>query len=272
MLDEYKKIYEESANNIDNWRNISTIDLADNYIKTGEDKYLSAIICKYWYLIPMYYKKQEYKFASEEDCYSWLVDTIMYVIKNHVWTDPDSSLYNDLSGPDKAIIVCFTRERLRFYGSTKKDKRIANNKSVRLSQLDLPEQTEEQFFDSLIKREHKELSDDLENYTKQKIIILFKNKEYFDAFTLYGILTYNLYDVDENNNIFFNEKKLKKYLHNIKFGIYKIFSQDYNLNIDIVKKSLKYISDIDGENFNNNLFRFRKSLLKDKIFMEYFNL
>lgn len=272
MLNEYKKIYEESANQIPGWKKMSTLELAEEYLKSSDERYLSAIICKYWYLIPMYYNNQEYKFASEDDCYNWLIDTIIYVLKNNVWNNPDNSLYKDVDGPDKAIIVCFTRERLRFYDYTKKDKRIANNKAVRLSQLDLPEQSEEQFIDSLLKREYKDEYEEesLENYVENKIKEEFNNKEYFDAYALYGILSFDLYERAVDGSISFSEKKLKRFMRRMDKDIYKIFSNDMNISIKKVERSLKYIKDIDGEDFTYNLFRFRKKMLKDKLLMEFF--
>ncbi|MBO7697142.1 MAG: hypothetical protein J6Y28_04630 [Acholeplasmatales bacterium] len=57
MLDDYKRSYEECANLIKDWKSISSIDLCNNYIKnlnTDSNKaqsYLSAVICRYWYII-----------------------------------------------------------------------------------------------------------------------------------------------------------------------------------------------------------------------------
>ena len=106
MLEEYKKIYEENANLISDWKNLSCLELANNYLNESnslrKESYLSAIICNRWHLIGREYSRQCYKFADPEDIYEWLVTAIMYVLEHHVWTNPESNLYEDPEAVEKA--------------------------------------------------------------------------------------------------------------------------------------------------------------------------
>ena len=110
MLSDYRQLYAEDANRIKDWRKLSSQELCNGYIENElsnppvASSYLSALIYKYWDVIPTYYNKCS-MFATVEDIYDWLVDSILYVLSQRVWTDPTSTLYKDKNGADKAIRI-----------------------------------------------------------------------------------------------------------------------------------------------------------------------
>ena len=142
MLDEYKNSYKETANQIPNWLNIDKNDLCNLYLDNeGTDiqqAYLSAIIYKYWSLIPKYHSLS-YNVASPEDVYEWLVDAIMYALEHKSWKNPKSSIYNDPCGPDKVINRCMKCRRLTYYQAINRKKRQGG--AIQLSLDEISEET-----------------------------------------------------------------------------------------------------------------------------------
>ena len=141
MLEEYRQLYLESANLIPDWKSIRRSDLAFKYLeekekKTGlEDSYLSALILKFWNVAESNYYRQNIRFANQETCYEWLVDSIFYVLSKHVWTDPNSNLYQDKDAPEKAINVAIVSAKQNFHIARKTAKRSVNYLADSLERL-----------------------------------------------------------------------------------------------------------------------------------------
>ena len=126
MLEEYKTLYQQEADKIAEWKKINKNQLCNLFInetnKEKKNSYFSAIVCNYWYMIAKYYNMSK-NIAQIEDVYGWLIDTIMYVLDNHVWTNPNSSLYKDPNGPDKAINRNISCRRYTAYQTFNRQKR-----------------------------------------------------------------------------------------------------------------------------------------------------
>ena len=133
MLDEYRLIYQSEADKIPDWKNINKNKLcvlcAEETSTSKKNAYFSAIVCNYWYLISKYFNMSK-NIATPEDVYNWVIDTIAYVLDNHVWTDPNSSLYNDPNGPDKAINRNLSCRRYTAYQTFNRQKRKPSYLSV----------------------------------------------------------------------------------------------------------------------------------------------
>jgi len=55
-----------------------------------------------------------------------MVEAIIYVLKNHVWTDPKNVLFNRANGPEMALHRCIWSRKLNVYSANKKPKRVIN--------------------------------------------------------------------------------------------------------------------------------------------------
>ena len=127
LLEEYKRAYKKTANNLENWEHINKNKLCNLYIENENNKtvagyYLSAIIYKYWYLIDKFYRLSP-NVVTPEDVYEWLIDSILYALEHRMWLNPESSIYNDTNGPDKVINRCMACRRFTFYQSINRKKR-----------------------------------------------------------------------------------------------------------------------------------------------------
>ena len=87
--------------------------------------YMSALIYKLRGYAGRIYTQCN-KHLSFEQCYDILLDTINYVLKKRVWENPDNSLYNDPSAPDKAFHIVLKRQRGILLAALNAYKRVAN--------------------------------------------------------------------------------------------------------------------------------------------------
>jgi len=138
MLEELKKTYMDAATGIP-WETMNKNDLFNLYLKYEDDevmrnKYVAAIMCRYWYLIFTNYEKSK---ASVDiyTCYEWLSGAVLSVLRRRAWTKPDSSVYNDPNGPDKCLNQSVCSFRAGFYQSSNTDKKKTNYNTVSSEEL-----------------------------------------------------------------------------------------------------------------------------------------
>lgn len=134
MLEEYLKLYETQASLIENWKKINKNVLCKLCIENENnprmyEAYLSAIVARYWKSMSKLYTSCKFG-VSEEECYQWLIDSVLYALDHRSWEDPNSSIYNDPNGPDKVINRCMKSRRLTHYQLLNKDKRVANLNTI----------------------------------------------------------------------------------------------------------------------------------------------
>lgn len=227
MLEDYKESFRQQAGLVKGWENLSKNDLCYGYIEHENDlelqnAYFSALVYKYWPLIPKYYYMCS-NVATMEDCYDWLIDSITYALKHRRWEDPDSSIYNDPNGPDKVINRYMKCARLTFYQFINRKKRKDNFGMLSLDELINIADNNDDLEDTSFASEEARL--DLNNYIKE----LFTNKkDYFLGFMLDLIISGDVFDYEESKPVF-NIKKLAKQLRYINEDYCNMFASQYNL-------------------------------------------
>lgn len=236
MLD--KQIYERSADIISNWRNIDKNELCRLYCinehsSLGE-AYLSAIICKYWNNIYKYYNQSQ-GYATLEDCYDIVIDAIQNILRRRPWEDEKSNLYEDKNAPDKAINRCIKTTWINAYVASMRDKRLCNTNNLHLESLDAPviDAIEYACTDKIDTKDDDVMLSNL-------VHTLYTSGDYLGAFCADLIVHGNVFARDNGMSVF-SDKKLIKYLHHITDNYIRVFSEDYNLPYDKVKKASEYI-------------------------------
>ena len=258
MLDEYKKSYEELANFIDDWKKKSSQELCQLYIdnlninKYKAECYLSALICRYWYIISRTYYAQRVKIASQETVYDWFIEGLYNAVKHHVWTNPNNSLYNDNNAVEKAISVCIYSVKLNYFQSLEYDKRKVGKFSLSLEELQ--ENASDNYY-----LPYSDKSPYMEMYMQDKVKNLFNNYDYFSAFLLDAIVNSDVFIKEKDDTCYsLSIRKLIKYLRNIDNRYIKIFSNLYNLKEEEVRKASDFIKNLSSDrmirNINNLLF------------------
>lgn len=131
MLEDIKKSYLQSANNISDWQTMDKNLLANLYLKYEHKEpeksyYFSALMLRYWKNVYKLYKTSRSSRLEISDFTSWLAESFFVAFKYRKWTDPNNKLYNDPQGPDKVINRCIYSTRMRYYQYYNMDKRKIN--------------------------------------------------------------------------------------------------------------------------------------------------
>lgn len=236
MID--KQIYERSADAIPNWRDIDKNELCRLYCANENnpcgEAYLSALICKYWNNIYKYYNQSQ-GYATLEDCYDIVIDAIQNIIRRRPWEDEKSNLYGDKNAPDKAINRCIKTTWINSYIASMRDKRLCNTNNLHLESLDAP----------VVDAIEYACADDVDTKDDDVMLsnlvrCLYNSGDYLGAFCADLIVHGNVFARDDGMSVF-SDKKLIKYLHHITDNYIRVFSEEYNLPYDKVKKSAEYI-------------------------------
>ena len=201
--------------------------------------YLSALLVRYWQLIGCNYKMGKGVYGLE-DCYNWLIDSVLGTIKAKSWLNPESSLYNDPIAPDKSINVRMKSHRQGFYQWSNKQKRAGE-----FTLRDSYEMLFDTIGESAFPIDEYKINEDYIEYIDIKNCVKseFEDKNYVSSFMLHSIINYDVFDLvkeqDGVKRIQFNKKKLYSTLRGMddKFGntfsdMYEIDKSDVNVAID----------------------------------------
>lgn len=240
MLDEYKELCKRSADLVlSDWEHLSKNELCHLYLQYEDDRqkanaYFSALLYRYWNLIPKYHS-MSYNVADPEEVYGWLVDSINYALKHRRWLQEDSHIYKDNNGPDKVINRRMKCARLTYYQFINRKKRKQEFEVLSLDQL------QEDFKDNI------DLNDselDLESNSFDLIYYIqsiFNSKDYFLAYLLDIIITENIFDKNPFDNTL-NYKKIIKSFKQIDTNYCIRFAKTYHLKSEEVIATLKYFT------------------------------
>lgn len=136
IFDVYLKVAEQAGIDIDKM-NINELFFKCLEVESDEylyNAYLSALIYKTRGYAGRVYSQCK-GHVPYEQCYDVLLDTINYVMKKRVWLNPESSLYNDPSAPDKAFHIVLKRQKGILLASLNTDKRVANFNSLSVDEF-----------------------------------------------------------------------------------------------------------------------------------------
>ena len=235
IQDSDKQFFLEQANNIPDWKNLSTNDLINLYIRYEDSQsaqyYLSAIICKYWNYVLQYYYKN-IKSVTFQDCYDWLINSILTTLKYRRWLDPNSSLYNDPNGPDKCIRICLKSSMQGFYQYSNWDKRKINYTLESTDKL----------YDEAGYEPIDPFTAVDELYSTPTLLIqrYYNKKNFLCLFIIQCILLQSIGTTDENNLI----KRVMKSVREIDYNFCYILAQKYKLNLDVLLSENKLIQQL----------------------------
>ena len=242
MLEEYKKLYEENASLIPNWKKLDRNDLCFYYVDNKDvlsepmkESYLSAIICKFWHLIQYTFKKQDnsIQVINEEDCYDCLISSILYVLDKAVWKNEHSSLYNDKKAPEKAISIRIKSISCNMkYLSLFTSKKKINHLSYSLDEL-----TEESS-DGFYLKSFDEY-DFFEDFIYKYVVDKFNSGDYYKAIVFDMMCFENCFDEDNSK---FDCTKILKLINSIDDSYVSYFCTKYGINIIKLQFALSLFS------------------------------
>ena len=244
MLKDYVKNYSDYADAVigKEWRNMGRSDLCfsccefEDKDKSLYNAYLCALVVRYWHLIRSNVVQGSGAY-DENDCYNWLIDSILGTIHAKSWLNPESSLYNDPLAPDKSINVRMKSHRQGFYQWSNCQKR-SGDFSINSSYESLFEDCGDAAFP---------IDDTTQNTIDYNMSVNdlirkeFSNKNYMGSFTIYGIINADVFDyIKEGKDRYtkFNKKKLSSYVRHLDDDFCREFSDTIDLPVEDVKKAV----------------------------------
>ncbi len=242
ILSEYRALYEQSILDQE-LKQKDRNELIRLYVKTGEEKYLSAAVYKFWYVLNnKVFNNKNNKFISPEDFYSLYIDSILDTCTNKVWEDENHSLYKDEKAPEKSINTIFNSKVINYFHACNRQKRVAMFERVT---FDVGE--------SIMRASPVESAVPGEDI-KQVVVDFFYRKDYYSAYILDMILNENVFEF-KDEKLSFSQKKLKHCLMTLDDSYYDYFSEHYNIEKEKVDFSRKYIDNISYNQADREIAR-----------------
>lgn len=257
MLDEIKQSYYEHANILSDWKKLNVNQLCYKYVELEKindpylENYLSAIIYKFWNIAVKAYYAQGIKLAAPEEFYNWLIDSIQYVLKHHVWTDEKHRLFNDPKAPEKAVNVVFNSTKINYFVAQTRQKRKVDATSMSLDSIS--EEVSDSYF--LPTLDNYNL---IETDLNRIISDLYKKYNYFSSICLDLLVNEDLVDNSDDVNIKY--KKLRFRLKQLDANYAKLFSVLYGAKYEDVLKSVNYITSLDPSEIETRINKLIKEL------------
>ena len=238
-LSELKTAYDSNIkahkNKLDD---LTTNEIVSLYLesnnKTEQDLCISYLVTRAWYLVQRIYYQKNNNILTTEDCYDIFMQTLHYVLSTHVWTNPESSLFEDEDGFIKAMAITIQSRRKNFLKAKYRQKRIVNETNFSLDSL------EEDFQEGYFSSYEEDLDAINETDIEEQIKYYFRKKQYMASFILDAILNTNIF-TDETNEL--DLRKLRKHIRNIDSAFCTYFTNKYKLNPKEVEHSLVYIQE-----------------------------
>lgn len=262
MLSEYKQLYEKSIFD----KKIKQTDkneLIRLYVDTENEKFLTAAIYKFWYILNnKIYNNRSNKFLEPEDLYNMYIDAILETCKNKLWKDENHILYNDEKAPEKSINTIFNSEIINYFHACNRQKRKLSFEKISLSEY--YEGEKGSYSQDILKYMNRD-------HIYELVVDFFNKKEYYCSYIIDLIVNGNIFD-SKNNELKLNRKKLKHYLMNLDEDYFHYFSEHYNIDLDKVMSSSKYFSNVSYEQIEKKIDSNIKMLSHNEKIIEFLNL
>ena len=91
------------------------IQAEDNNDQEGMNRYISALMVRYWHMVPYLYEKSKSSKLGMEDMVTWLYEGFAKAFKYRSWLDPNKEVSKDPKGAEKCINQCITSVRQYHY-------------------------------------------------------------------------------------------------------------------------------------------------------------
>lgn len=244
MLSDLKLNYENLADVLDvDWKSINKNKLCNLCVENegtlNYDAYVAAIILRYWpKLDKLKYKTYKDRiYCPDEDIYDIFVEGILYALRNKRWLQEDSTLFEDPNGPDKAINIKIKYAFMNYINSNFRQKRLLNmniysiDKNIELYGDSIKDDSKDFYYDDYD-------SGDLKQYVRS----LMASKDYFTAFLMDGII-----------HISTDDQEIIKHLKTLDDSYARIFSENYGLEFDLVKRSIAYVNNLTTKQLKDKL-------------------
>lgn len=241
MLESTYKHFRQKAEQI-NWKDYSNSDLFFNCIKHEHEpeyeNWLAALQCRYWGHIGRMYTQCQ-RHVPIEDCFDTIYEAIVYTLEKRVWENPNSSIYNDPKGPDKAMHMAIKRQKNVLLSKYNAYRRQSNFNTLSLDNFkeDYNDAGEGWLRDSKKGEQEDALFYFVSSY--------FKGESYLEGIILDAICY--------SNNRTYDKKQVVSYIRDVSLKDYNYYKEDYGADRTIFIKTLNDISGMSSKYLNVQL-------------------
>ena len=230
----------------------------------AKDRYISALLVRYWHLVPFLYNKSSGSGYEMSDMINWIFLGIQKATDREArkWLDKDFEFYNDRRGPEKCINMCIYSIRNMYYQQSNYDKRKVNFNTV---SLDEPVQRYEKSDDVVT------LGDTLyeeDNYfsgpdaADDLVVKLIEQGNLFGAIATWAIARgEGIMVSDENRN--YSDRTLIAYLHYMPDEDAVEFAEQFGLDTDEVLELTQEMRGYYSSKMHKKLDRVKRFLRKE---------
>ena len=141
-LREMHNSYILSANRIENWKEMTKTQLANGYCDAEDnndmdlrDSYFSALMCKYWYMIPYIYNHNKGFRLDIEDFVEWIEESLLKGLSYRRWRDESFDISKDPDGAEKIFNRCIWSTEKRMYKWSNQEVRKINFETFSLDEI-----------------------------------------------------------------------------------------------------------------------------------------
>ena len=167
-----------------------------------------------------------------EDCYSWLVESIMYVLRKRKWKDPNSPLSKDPNAPDELMNRVIHTQRLHYYYIANCQKRRINYNTVSYDNEDIAKQDHNPIFASA-SYSPTICSSDISTIS----YFLYKDNKWFESFILNLLYVEDFSKVDKETQVWsVNMTSLIRHISNLDYEDFKGIMSYSSSEEDFVNK------------------------------------
>lgn len=252
MLEQNYKHYRLHADAV-NWKQYTNSELFFNYIKheheVEAEDWFAAIMCRYWGLAGRMYIQCQ-KHVTFEECMDCITDAAKYVLDKRVWENPNSSIYGDKAGPDKAMHIAIKRQKNVMLSKYSAYRRQSNFNNLSLDGF------KESYNDAgegwLVDLEAPASNNSV--YTL--VSSYFTKDDYLDGLFL-DLICYS-------NSNGYDPKQILIDLKNIDISVYGYYKDSYDAKEDVFRKTLREIANSSNKLLSIKLKKLLYNLKKEE--------
>ena len=117
-------------------------ELANAYLKAYDEnnqedmnKYISALMVRYWHMVPYLWDKSKSSKLDMEDMVVWIWEGFAKAFKYRSWLDPNKAVSKDPKGAEKCFNQCITSVRQYWYKHFNTNQAKVNYNTISLDSL-----------------------------------------------------------------------------------------------------------------------------------------
>lgn len=233
------------------------VDMGDEQEK---NKYISALMVRYWHMVPYLYEKSKSCGVEMEDMVDWLYESFDKAFQYRSWLDPNKAISKDKKGAEKCFNQCITSTRQRWYKHFNQACRRINYSSY--DSLDAPIKNGDgiNLIDTIVDDSSTKF-----NYCNNIVQQFINKNDYIEALIIDGIINQDTFvthsksvineGFSEENDYTsceyqFSMNKLFKHLRDVDDNFISYFSKEYSVDKN---KLLSTVSSL--KSYSNTKFR-----------------